>query len=66
MLPSDLEARGASSAVLGKLADPDSLSDHIPITLVLGTKRRGAQKRGVPSWTASHPSFPQCLRDMNI
>eukprot|EP00972_Heterocapsa_arctica_P092809 13688348-Heterocapsa_arctica.AAC.1 len=65
LLPSDLEARGASSAVLGKLADPDSLSDHIPITLMIGAKRRGTKKRGVPKWIASHSLYPQCLHDMN-
>eukprot|EP00972_Heterocapsa_arctica_P070857 10468012-Heterocapsa_arctica.AAC.1 len=45
LLPSDLEARGASSTVLGKLADPNSLSDHIPITLMIGIKKGRSRKR---------------------
>eukprot|EP00972_Heterocapsa_arctica_P076058 11217174-Heterocapsa_arctica.AAC.1 len=66
LLLSDLESRGASSTELGKLADPDSLSDHISIILMIGAKRKSTKKRGVPKWIASHSLYPQCFHDMNM
>eukprot|EP00972_Heterocapsa_arctica_P032863 4837553-Heterocapsa_arctica.AAC.1 len=65
LLLSDLESREASSTVVGKLADPESLSDRIPITMMIGAKGRGRKMRGVPKWMPSHSLFPQCLNDMN-
>jgi hypothetical protein len=63
LLPSELISRGASSTVLGTLANPENLSDHLPIILMIGSKKKGIKKQGVPKWIASHKLFPQSLAD---
>eukprot|EP00972_Heterocapsa_arctica_P018586 2746059-Heterocapsa_arctica.AAC.1 len=34
--------------------------------MMIGSKRNGPKKRGIPKWVASHSLFPNILDDMNI